>query len=151
MAVARVRFLSKEEESLVDQQSMECLETIGVKVKSESVLRMLDKAGAHVDFKSQIAKIPEGMIRESLKTVPKKMTLHARDSKNDLRIPVSSWPYVGTTGLGTYIVDIKTGKKRDSTVKDIADTVRLGDALAGADYVQTNLTATEVPHATHGR
>ena len=150
MAVARLKFLDKGEEDLIDQLSMECLETIGVKIKSESVLRMLGKAGADVDPKSQIAKIPESMVRAALKTVPKEMTLHARDPKHDLHIPVSSWPYVGTTGLGTYIIDIKTGKKRDSTVKDIADTVRLGDALDGADYVQTNLTATEVPHATHG-
>ncbi|HJX04642.1 MAG TPA: trimethylamine methyltransferase family protein [Thermoplasmata archaeon] len=150
MAVARVRFLSKEEESLVDQQSMECLETIGVKVKSESVLRMLDKAGANVDHKSQIAKLPERMVRDALKSVPKEMTLHARDPGQDLSIPVSSWPYTGTSGLGTFIYDIKTHKKRDSTVKDIADLVRVADALAGADYVQTSLTATEVPHATHG-
>jgi trimethylamine--corrinoid protein Co-methyltransferase len=150
MAVARLKFLEKEEEDLIDQQSIECLETIGVKVKSEIVLRMLAKAGANVDPKSQVAKIPESMVRTALKTVPKQMTLHARDPKRDLHIPVSSWPYVGTTGLGTYIIDINTGKKRDSTVKDIADTVRLGDALDGADYVQTNLTATEVPSETHG-
>lgn len=150
MAVARLRFLDKDEEDVIDQQSMECLETIGVKVKSESVLKMLGKAGAKVDYRTQVAKMPERMVRDMLKTVPKSMILHARDPKNDLRIPVSSWPYVGTTGLGTYIVDIKTGKKRDSTVRDIADTVRLGDALTGADYVQTNLTATEVPEATHG-
>ena len=150
MAVARLKFLEKGEEDLIDQQSMECLETIGVKVKSESVLKMLDKAGAKVDPRTQIAKIPESIVREMLKTVPKNMTLHARDPRKDLRIPVSSWPYVGTTGLGTYIIDINTGKRRDSTIKDIADTVKLGDALTGADYVQTNLTATEVPQATHG-
>lgn len=150
MAVARLKFLEKGEEDLIDQQSMECLETIGVKVKSESVLKMLDKAGAKVDHRTQIAKIPESIVREMLKTVPKSMTLHARDPRKDLRIPVSSWPYVGTTGLGTYIIDINTGKRRDSTIKDIADTVKLGDALTGADYVQTNLTATEVPQATHG-
>ena len=150
MAVARLKFLDKNEEELIDQQSMECLETIGVKVKSESVLRLLEKVGANVDYKTQIAKIPEHIVRDMLRTVPKSMTLHARDSKNDLKIPVSSWPYVGTTGLGTYIIDIKTGKKRDSTVKDVADTVRLGDALTGADYVQTNLTATDVPQGVHG-
>lgn len=150
MAVARLKFLDKGEEDLIDQQSMECLETIGVKIKSASVLGMLAKAGAIVDARSQIAKIPEGMVRAALKTVPKQMTLHARDPNRSLNIPVASWPYVGTTGLGTYIIDINTGKKRDSTVKDIADTVRLGDALDGADYVQTNLTATEVPQATHG-
>ena len=145
-----MKFLDKGEEDLIDQQSMECLETFGVKVKSENVLNLLEKAGADVDHKAQIAKIPEKMVREALKTVPKEMTLHGRDPKHNLRIPVSSWPYVGTSGLGTFIVDIKTGKKRDSTVKDIADLVKLADALTGADYIQTSLTATEVNPLTHG-
>ena len=150
MAVARVKFLGKEEEDLIDQQSMECLETIGVKVKSEAVLEMLHKAGAHTDRKTQVAKLPESMVRDALRTAPKEITLHARDPEHNLRIPVTSWPYTGTSGLGTFIYDIKTHKKRDSTVKDIADLVRLADALSGADYIQTSLTATEVPHATHG-
>ena len=150
MAVARLRFLEKEEEGLIDQQTMECLETIGVKVKSESVLNMLKEAGAVVDDKTQVAKIPESMVREALAHVPKEIVLHGRESRHDLRMPVSSWPYVGTSGLATYILDIDTGKRRDSTVKDIADCVRLADALTGVDFVQTCTTATEVPHQTHG-
>lgn len=150
MAVARLRFLERQEEELIDQLSIECLETIGVKVKSAEVLGMLAEAGATVDEKTQVALIPESMMRESLRTVPKEMILHGRDPRHDMRIPVNSWPYVGTTGLGTYIIDIKTGQRRDSTVTDIADCVRLADALTGVDYVQTSLTATDVPHATHG-
>jgi trimethylamine--corrinoid protein Co-methyltransferase len=150
MAVARLRFLEKEEEELIDQQTMECLETIGVKVKSESVLNMLKEAGAVVDDKTQVAKIPESMVREALAHVPKEIVLYGRESRHDLRMPVSSWPYVGTSGLATYILDIDTGKRRDSTVKDIADCVRLADALTGVDFVQTCTTATEVPHQTHG-
>jgi trimethylamine--corrinoid protein Co-methyltransferase len=150
MAVARLKFLNKDEEDLIDQQSMECLETIGVKVKSENVLKMLDKAGANVDFKTQVAKLPESLVRDALRVAPKEMTLHARDPKRDLRIPVSSWPYTGTTGLGTYILDLKTGKRRDSTAKDIADCVKVADALEGVSYVQTSLTATEAPAQTHG-
>ncbi len=150
MAVARLRFLDKDEEGLIDQQSMECLETIGVKVKSERVLKMLSDAGALVDLKTQVAKIPERMVKEALKTVPKEMTLHARDPKRNLNIPVKAWPYVGTSGLGTFIIDIKTGRKRDSTRKDIADLVRVADGLPSVDYVQTSLTATEVPQKTHG-
>jgi len=150
MAVARLKFLDKNEEELIDRKSMECLETIGVKIKSENVLKMLDKAGAKVDYKTQVVKIPESMVREALKNAPKQMTLHARNTKNNLNIPVSSWPYTGTTGLGTYILDLKTGKKRDSTVKDIADCVKVADALEGVSYVQTSLTATEVPQLTHG-
>jgi trimethylamine--corrinoid protein Co-methyltransferase len=150
MAVARLRFLDKDEEQLIDQQSIECLETIGVKVKSPAVLKMLGDAGASVDARTQVALIPESMVKDALKAAPKEMTLHGRESRHDMKIPVDSWPYTGTTGLGTYIVDIRTGQKRDSTVKDIADCVKVADALEGVSYVQTSLTATEVPAATHG-
>ena len=88
MAVARLRFLERGEEELIDQQSIECLETIGVKIKSETVLKMLDRAGAQVDSRTQVAKIPEGIVKDALKTVPKEMTLHGRDPKHNMRIPV---------------------------------------------------------------
>lgn len=150
MAVARLRFLDKDEEELIHRKSIECLETIGVKVKSPRVLEMLADAGASVDTRRQVALIPESMVREALSTVPKEMTLHGREKRHDMRIPVSSWPYCGTTGLGTYTIDIETGQRRDSTVKDIANCVRVADALDGVDYVQTSLTATEVSPLTHG-
>lgn len=150
MAVARLRFLEKDEEDIIDQQSIECLETIGVKIKSARVLSMLKDAGATVDERTQVALMPESMVREALRNAPKEMTLGGRDGKHDLQIPVSSWPHTGTTGLGTYIIDINTGKKRDSTAKDVADCVKVADALDGVSYVQTSLTATDVSPMTHG-
>ena len=150
MAVARIRFLDKDEVDLIDQQSMECLETIGIKVKSEKALSLLKDAGAEVDEKTQVARLTESMVRDALSHVPKEVVLHGRNPKHDMRIPVSSWPYVGTSGLATYIIDLKTGMKRDSTVADIADCVKVADALPGVDYIQTSLTATEVPQQTHG-
>ena len=150
MAVARMRFLDRGEEDLIHRKSIECLETIGVKIKSAKVLKMLEGAGAKVDHKSQIAKIPEALVKEAIGSVPKEITLYGRNPKNDMRMPVASWPHMGTNGLGTFIPDIDTGKNRDSTVKDIADCVKLADALDGVSYVQTSLTATEAPHLTHG-
>jgi len=150
MAVARMKFLEKSEEDLVHAMSLKCLNEIGVLIKSESVLKMLDKAGANVDLKTKIAKVPESMVVECLKKAPRTFTLAARDPKHDMKIPVSSFPFCATTGLGVYIRDIKTGKKRDSTRKDIADFITLGDALPGIDYVWTSLTATEVPPISHG-
>ncbi len=145
-----MKFLAKDEIELVDQQSVECLETIGVKVKSPSVLRMLKDAGAIVDLKTQIAKIPESIVREAVKNTPKETALCGRDHKHDMKLPVDSWPYMGTNGLGTFIPDIDTGKNSDSTTKDIADCVKLADALDGVSFVQTSLTATDKPQLTHG-
>lgn len=150
MALARLKFLDKSEEEVIHEQSIECLETIGVKVRSDRILEMLADNGAKVDFKTQIAKIPEEMVKEALKNAPKEMTLYARDRKWDMRIPVNSWPHTGTHGLATYVIDLRTGKKRDPTVNDIAECIRVADALDGVSYVQTSLTATDVPRLTHG-
>ncbi len=150
MAVARLRFLDKTEEDFVHAQSIKCLKEIGVLVRSHKVLKTLESAGATVDLKTGIAKIPESMVNEALKKAPRSITLFSRDGKHDLKLPVESSPQVGTTGLGIYMRDIDTGKKHPSTRKDIADIVRLGDALDPVGFLWTTLTATEVKQEAHG-
>ncbi|HUW43069.1 MAG TPA: trimethylamine methyltransferase family protein [Thermoplasmata archaeon] len=150
MAVARVRFLEKNEEDLVHKYSLKSLNEFGVLVRSPSVLKMLGDAGATIDEKKMIAKIPEPMVNEAVKKAPKEFDLCSRDGKHDLHLPTDKYPYVCTTGLGVYIRDIHTGKNRPSTKKDIADVIKVGDALDGMDYLWTTLTATEVPPLAHG-
>lgn len=150
MAVARVKFLDKDEVEFVHQQSVKCLGDIGVLVRSHKVLNSLSEIGCSVDMKSGVAKIPEKVIVEAIKKAPRSIRLCARDSKNDMPIPVDSYPYIGTTGLGIYMKDIDTGERRPSTRKDIADIVRLGDALDGVGYCWTTLTAGEVNQKAHG-
>jgi len=150
LAVARIRFLDKSEEDFVHAQSVKCLKEIGVLVRSHSVLKTLESAGASVDHKSGVAKIPEGMVDEAIKRAPRSIRLCARDPKHDMQMPVESWPHLGTTGLGIYMRDIDTGEKRPSTRKDITDFIRLADALDPVAYCWTSLTATEVAQPAHG-
>jgi trimethylamine--corrinoid protein Co-methyltransferase len=150
LAVARCRFLESEEVELVHEQSVECLKNIGVLVRSRKILKMLGDAGATVDAKKGIAKIPKGLVDESLRKAPRSIRLCARDPRHDLPLPVDSWPHIGTTGLGIYMRDMDTGEKRPSTRKDIADIVKLGDALDAVSYCWTTLTASEVPQEAHG-
>ncbi len=150
MAVARLRFLGKDEVELVHEQSVKCLEEIGVLVRSHKVLNSLREIGCSVDMKSGVAKIPEKVINEAVKKAPRTIRLCARDPKHDLQIPVESSPHIGTTGLGIYMRDIDTGERRPSTRKDIADIVRLADALDPVGYCWTTLTAGEVNQKAHG-
>ncbi|MBU0624160.1 MAG: trimethylamine methyltransferase family protein, partial [Candidatus Thermoplasmatota archaeon] len=87
MAVARLKFFDEDEEELVHEQSLRCLERIGVMVKSESVLKMLERAGATIDYKKGVAKLPENMIIEAIKKAQKRIKLGARDPKHDKEIP----------------------------------------------------------------
>ena len=149
MAVGRFVFLSRDEMDLVHSQSLECLREIGVHIPSRPILRTLKEAGASVDEAKMVARIPEGMVADALKRAPRSFKMCARDPKNDLTVPVSGPPYASTTGLGVYIRDMDTGEKRPSTRRDIADFIRLADALKGVDFVWTTLTATEVNQASH--
>lgn len=145
MAIARLKFFDRDEEELVHAQSLKCLEKIGVMVKSPAVLKMLGKAGASIDEKRLVAKIPESMVREALKKAPKKIPLGARDPKHEKEIPVASYPLLATTGLAVYTRDISTGEKRPTTNKDLANFSVIADAMNGVDICWTTATASDVP------
>jgi trimethylamine--corrinoid protein Co-methyltransferase len=149
MAVARMKFLDKQEEDLVHGASIETLGDMGVLVRSPSVLKMLGDGGADIDGKRMIARIPEGMVNDAVKKAAKELVLCSRDGKHDLKIPVDSVPFVGSNGIGTYMTDLETGRKRETTRKDIADFARLADALTGIDFFWSNVTAMEVPASLH--
>ena len=144
MAIARLKFFDREEEDLIHEQSLRCLETIGVMVKSQAVLKTLEKAGAKVDLKKEIAKIPERLVSDCLKKAPKKITLGARDPKNEKIIPVESYPMLATTGLAVYTHDIESGEKRPTTNKDLANFSKIADAMPGIDICWTTATAHDV-------
>ncbi len=141
MAVPRLKCFEKDEEELVHQQSLKSLREIGVMVKSEPVLKMLEDAGASVEHKGGIVKIPESMVLDALKSAPKTLSLGARDPKNDKRIPVKDHPLMATTGLAVYMPDLETGEKRPTTMKDLATFCRMADAMTGVEICWTSVTA----------
>ncbi|MBN1678518.1 MAG: trimethylamine methyltransferase family protein [Candidatus Thermoplasmatota archaeon] len=145
MAVARLRFLDKDEVELIHQQSIECLERIGVMVKSPDVLKLLKSKGAEVDLKKGVAKLPESMVKEAIKRAPKRLVLGARDPKHEKTLPVESFPLLATTGLAVFTHDLGSGEKRQTTNKDLADFSKMADAMNGVDICWTTVTAHDVP------
>ena len=149
MALARIKFLDKNEENIIHAQSLRCLKEVGMKVRSPLVRKMLKDAGADVDEKSEVVKFPESLVIDSLKKAPKSFTFYSRDKKHDLHLPVDDIPYVGTTGLSIYINDIDTGEYRTATVKDVVDCAKLGDALDQVNFVWSSLIPRDVPEEAH--
>jgi len=150
LASVKLNFLDRNEVELIHEASIKSLREIGVRIHSNPVLSMMEEAGADVDHKGMIAKVPEDMVKDSLQKAPKKIKLYARDPKHDLEIPVEDFPFTATNGLAVFINDLETGVKRSSTRDDLASFTRLGDALDPVDYLWTSLTATDVSNLTHG-
>jgi len=59
MARINTEFLNQQEIEFIHDQSIQSLREIGIKVHSNSVLEILKKNGASVDFNTMVAKIPE--------------------------------------------------------------------------------------------
>ncbi len=148
MAAVRLRSLSRDEEEIVHEQSLKSLAKLGVKVKNDRVLKMLEDAGAAVDHDKGIARISEDMVNAAVKSAPKSIVLGARDPKHDKKLPVDTYPLLATTGLAVYTIDIETGEKRPSTDADLANFSKLADAMDAIDVCWTTVTAGDVNQET---
>lgn len=148
MARSRMTFLDEKEMDLIHTQSITLLNEMGVLVHSKSVLQLLEEKGAHVDYEKMTATFSEKMINSALGTAPKEITLFGRDPKHDLHLPAKDVPYSVTNGLAVFVMDKDTGQYRDCDSKDLADFMKLADALNGIDYVWPSLAAKDKPPQT---
>lgn len=148
MARTRFAFLEKDEEELIHRKTLEMLEKIGVLVRSDSVLRLLDENGARADYSKKIAYLPESMVLEAVSSAPKIFHLCARDKKNDIELPSPGLPYLTTDGLMVYIRDID-GKKREAGRRDFAQFAKLAEALDSISFFWPIVTISDVPPEMH--
>ncbi|MBC7219418.1 MAG: trimethylamine methyltransferase family protein [Hadesarchaea archaeon] len=118
---------TKDELSGIHQASLEIMERAGVWYEREMALKILEKAGAEVDYKTKIAKLPEYLVKDALQKIPGKFRLAGRERKHDFVVgdDKSYWGMMG----GPLIVDLETGKVRETTKKDVAEWARFADVL----------------------
>ena len=149
MAIAQIRILSEHDIEKVHEITLEMLKDPGVEVQSESALRLLEQGGASVDFKEMRARIPEELVRETIKNLPKTMKFGARNPKQTMTYPKEGPPYMATNGTAVYMTDLRTGEKRTTTANDLADFMSVCDAMEPLDYVWPIVTAHDAPDETH--
>ncbi|MCD6472249.1 trimethylamine methyltransferase family protein, partial [Candidatus Aerophobetes bacterium] len=75
----RMDVLTKEDIKKIHEASLEIMEEVGVRFPSEKVLDILEGAGAKVDRKSMVAKLPATLVMDAISKAPANYTLAARD------------------------------------------------------------------------
>jgi trimethylamine--corrinoid protein Co-methyltransferase len=137
--------MDKQEEDLIHEQSIECLDRMGVRVDSLPVLSLLEEYGARIDKERRTAKLSEEIIDRALGTAPSQIILCGRNPENDLVLPSKTHPYSVNNGLAVFVVDRHTGEYRECDSNDLAEFVRLNDALDAVDFVWPALAARDKP------
>ncbi|HWQ78272.1 MAG TPA: trimethylamine methyltransferase family protein [Anaerovoracaceae bacterium] len=122
----QIQVLSPEEKKLIHEETMRILEEVGIKFPSERALDILERGGAKIDREKQIAYISRQMVDDALRAAPKEITLVGRDTANDFRMP-SSFTGYHMDGCGMNMIDLETGERRPSVLKDLVDAARVFD------------------------
>lgn len=150
MASGQMHILSSEDIALVHENTLKILSRPGVKVGSERALRLLEDGGAEVDMASMRASIPEHLVKETVRKIPKEVVLGARDPRRSMRAPRRGPPFMATNGTAVYMTDLETGERRPTQGRDLTDFMTLCDAVDGLDYVWPIVTAHDGPGRAHG-
>jgi len=128
--------------------SLDLLERMGVKVVSGEARTLLRDAGAEVDEKSQVARIPRDIVTESIRRCQRPVRMCARNPKNDFVLD-GEHVYACTDGVGLATIDLETGQRRPSTKKDVEDSARIVDSLEYMNMYNPLVTPLEVPKHAH--
>lgn len=129
----------------IHMASVEILERTGIEVESDEARKAFEAAGA--DVKGKNVRIPEFLINEAIKASPSHVMLAGREEKHDMLLQKGR-VYFSPVGQPCYVTDLETGEYRLSTLEDLAQTVRLVDALDQYDTNGAMVAACDVPAET---
>jgi trimethylamine--corrinoid protein Co-methyltransferase len=144
MTLASMSLLSRDDIEKVHDASLRVLSDVGVMVESASVRDLFRKAGAVVDDSRQLVKLDERLVRSSLESAPRKISICSRGGR-DHTIPEEGVQLISTDGQPPAIFDAETGEKRKSTLADLRELIVLADALPEVDFVWPPVVATDMP------
>jgi trimethylamine:corrinoid methyltransferase-like protein len=130
MLSSRVAFFAQDQLELMKARVFELLEHRGVKMDHPEVLKLMDKAGAMVDFDSKIVRFSKEFLEEQINQAPKKISLAGRNGENRVEIPRADGTFHTRTNTGAQSwIDLESGKYRRITAADVIDWARLADRL----------------------
>ena len=134
---------SDHEINKIHEASLEVLSNTGVFFENDEALEILYSAGCRVDKKQKVVKIPSYLAEEAVASIPAKITLGARDPKNDYVMGETSLSF-SAFGEATNVHDPYSRKIRPSSKMDVAASSRLQNSLDIAHTTQRSVSSLDV-------
>ena len=129
--------LGPDEIDAIHAATLDVLARVGLSVREPRAKRMLLEAGSEGDPGGDRIRIPENLVMEAVRGVPKRWTWHARDPAKSFRVGEGGRTRLGPGSSCTVIVDYATGEARTPTPADGDRLVQLMDALEFVDIDYT--------------
>jgi len=115
----------------IHDTSIKILEEIGIKIRSQKALKLLESNGCKVDFDSKLAKIPRTVIEKNLSYNFPLKRLYNRTGESFIEIYGNNSVFMN--GPGNIRIKESNGNFRDANLKDLIDMTRIHDHLKNID------------------
>lgn len=126
--IPRLTVLDESERRAIHAATLEVLSQTGVRYASPKALDILRAAGAEIDDETRLAKLSARLVEDALAKAPRKVLLAGRDPEKDVLLD-GSRTWLTLDGTGSNTLDPASGKRRLSTIDDVACATRIADAL----------------------
>ncbi|MCK4696819.1 MAG: trimethylamine methyltransferase family protein [Dehalococcoidia bacterium] len=128
----------------IHRATLDVLQNSGILVMNDEAREIFYSHGCEVDKKTNIVKIPPYLVEEAIRSAPSRLLLAARNPKYDTILESNRVAYT-CFGVAIEILDSETGKVRETTNKDLAETAILADAAESLDVYSMAVTPRDVP------
>jgi trimethylamine--corrinoid protein Co-methyltransferase len=143
------RKLSTDQVERLHHASLEILDRTGVCLYEEESLELLKKAGLKVTEGNRV-RIPPGLVEWALSIAPKRVVLCDRNGNRVMPLERNN-VFFGPGSDCPYVLDHRTGKRRQGTLRDIEETIRVCDALPNIDFLMSICIASDIEQETADR
>jgi trimethylamine--corrinoid protein Co-methyltransferase len=126
--------LSDDEILKVNNGSLEILESTGICIQQDEILKRLEAEGATLDWTGKTAKLPANMVEKFIKKAPAKILLYPRDTLNPIKIGEGITHAVNGFDA-TFNFDYKTGERKPITKEEVGTFAWIADQLQNIDIV----------------
>jgi len=138
----RLKVLNREQALAIHTAALEILEKIGFRMEHPGAREMLADAGCQVS--GDWVKLPAYLVEEALRSAPRQIALY--DQKGNKTMPlVNGNPFYGTGSDATFTLDLETGQRRRTVLKDVANFARLVDGLENMAFAMSMANPEDVP------
>ncbi|KKL16149.1 hypothetical protein LCGC14_2498470, partial [marine sediment metagenome] len=118
----------------VDGAITRLLSEVGIKVANKRAFELFKAKGIETDEEKKLVYIPRGLLEDCIASTPSELILYGRGNP-DYNIHVGGTRvHFGSGGTALNIIDLETGQKRPSTLKDVQNVSKLMDYLDNAHF-----------------
>jgi len=127
----------------IHHAALTVLERTGVEVLESECRQILAEAGAKVDAAHNRVFIPRQMVEAALKQTNHDVVLYSTDNRMDLHLR-GKRVHLGTGGAAVYVLDLESGRIRETRLRDLYDIGRLVDTLDNIHFYLRAVVARDV-------